>query len=79
MPSVVTISTLPRAIFYAYTFLISTVVQLDPVGRQPKCMLYAAAGLNRLDQMINLGANAEVDEDDEGKWTFPFSFFFFQR
>lgn len=41
-------SILPRSLFYAYTFLVSTVVQIDPTGKQPKCMLYAHAGLETL-------------------------------
>ncbi|CAD6586492.1 MAG: hypothetical protein CYPHOPRED_003557 [Cyphobasidiales sp. Tagirdzhanova-0007] len=46
-PSIV-LSTLPRTLFYAYTFLVTTIIQTDPVGKEPKCILYAAAGLASL-------------------------------
>lgn len=41
-----------REHLYAYTFLASTIVQLDPVGKLPKCLMYANAGLYTLDWKI---------------------------
>lgn len=50
---------MPRAFFYAYTFLVSTIVQLDPVGEKPKCILYATAGLTQLGDKLQ-GGDPEV-------------------
>lgn len=63
----ITVSTLPRSVFYAYTFLISTIVQLDPVGRHPKCLHFAAAGLERLTEMLDFGRDMASPEAYEGE------------
>lgn len=65
-PQSITIKTLPRSVFYAYTFLISTIVQLDPIGRHPKCLHFAAAGLERLIEMLDFGWDFRSSEVVEG-------------
>lgn len=66
----ITLKTLPRSVFYAYTFLISSIVQLDPIGRHPKCLHFAAAGLERLVEMFDFGWDFRSPEVLEGKLTF---------
>jgi hypothetical protein len=59
------ISTVPRRVFYVYTFLISTVVQIDPVGKSPKCLHYAEAGLERLSEMLMFDEEDDDEEDSD--------------
>lgn len=66
-PQSITLRTLPRSVFYAYTFLISTIVQLDPIGRLPKCLHFAAAGLERLIEMFDFGWEFRSPEVLEGE------------
>lgn len=66
-----TLSTPPRTVMYAYTFLISTIVQLDPIGRHPKCLHFATSGLERLTDMLDFGRGLPSDEARSGTlWSY---------
>lgn len=53
------LATAPKSLFYAYTFLVSTVIQIDPCGKKPRCLAYSIYGLDALNVRVR-GSDKEV-------------------
>ena len=51
-PSYLYLCIAPKSLFYAYTFLVSTVIQIDPSGKLPRCLAYATYGLDNLNMKV---------------------------
>jgi hypothetical protein len=51
-PSYLYLGLAPKSLFYAYTFLVSTVIQIDPSGKMPRCLAYAAYGMSNLNLKV---------------------------